>query len=483
MSKISKLKQSLTDLLAGTDVFVDGSALVPKPDYKSVEKKLKPVERGQSRGEQGLPPDNTKDPDEVEREIRATYQEMVSDTARTVGEQVQSYNARLIGCDISSFIDDLKTHCMSAVADFKAQVKQDFLELQRLNQKVTDKRQDLENFRAENELRRSADYPEGASSSWRWAIILVIFLIESLANAGFLAKANEGGLIGAYIEAIAFSAVNIITGCLAGSFFRYRNYQGAVQKVGAWALLLSGATVALLLNLALAHYREVSGMGLVGAAGQEAFVRMMASPMGLEEIQGWILFALGFLFWVISAIDAYGLDDRYPGYGRVDRSLRVAIYELSEARTIVIDELRERRVDGEDELKETRKGLSQLHNQVSQIFTMKDALINDWKQFTGICEDQCAQMLGSYRDANRSVRQKAPRSFNAPLPLQVPDLSAGSLNFSLDDIGEQVVKGGKRLEETQEEFYQEFNSALSVFGADLDEREPAAASAGTDEER
>ena len=470
MSKISKLKQSLTELLAGTDVFVDGSALVPKPDYRSLEKKLKPVERGESRGEQGLPADNTKDPDEVEREIRATYQEMVSDAARKVGEQVQAYNARLLGCDMSSFIDDLKTHCRSAIADFKAQVKQDILELQRLNQKVNDKRQDLENFRAAHELTRSADYPEGASTRWRWAIILVIFVIESLANAGFLAKANEGGLIGAYIEAIAFSAVNIITGCLVGSFFRYRNYQGAVQKAGAWVFLSSGAALALLLNLALAHYREVSGLGLVGAAGQEAFARMAANPMGLSEIQGWILFALGFLFWVISVIDAYGLDDRYPGYGKVDRSLRSAIDELSEARTIVIEALSERRVDGEEDLKETRKGLNQLHNQVSHIFTMKDALIKDWKQFTGICEDQCAQMLGSYRDANRSVRQKAPRSFTASLSLQVPDLAEGSLSFSLDDIGEQVAKGGKRLEETHEEFYQEFDSALSVFGSDLDGR-------------
>ena len=122
--------------------------------------------------------------------------------------------------------------------------------------------------------------------------------------------------------------------------------------------LLAGAAVALLLNLALAHYREVSGMGLVGAAGQEAFARMMANPMGLAEIQGWILFALGFLFWVISVIDAYGLDDRYPGYGRVDRSLRAAIDELSEARTIVIEELSERRVDGEEDLKDQKRSQS-----------------------------------------------------------------------------------------------------------------------------
>lgn len=471
MSKISQLKQSLTELLAGTDVFVDGSALVPKPDYKAIEKKLGPAERGESRGEQGLPPESTKDPDEVEREIRATYQEMVSDGARTVGEQVQAYNARLIGCDISSFIDDLKTHCRSAIADFKAQVKQDSLELQRLNQKLNDKTRDLENFKSAHGIVRSADYPEGASLMWRWAIILVIFVIESLGNAGFLAKANEGGLIGAYIEAIAFSVVNIVTGYLAGSFYRYRNYGASLQKVSAWLLLFAGAALALILNLALAHYREVSGMGLVGAAGQEAFARMAADPSGLAEIQSWILFALGFLFWIIAVIDSYGLDDRYPGYGRVDRSRRAAIDELSEARTIVIEELSERRLDGEEDLKETRRGLTQLHNQVSQIFAMKDALIKDWNQFTSICEDQCAQMLGSYRDANRSVRQKSPRSFNAELPLQITDLSAGSLNFSLDDIAEQVAKGGERLEDTQEQFYQEFDLALSVFGADLDERD------------
>ena len=144
MSKIDELKSRLVDLLATPDIFTDGSSLVPKPDYKSIEKQLRPVERGKSRGEQGLPSESTKDPDEVERDIRAAYQELLTNSSRKISEQVQSYNARILGCDLTSFIEDLKATCRSAIADFKAQVAQDSLELTRLNQRVADKRNDLE---------------------------------------------------------------------------------------------------------------------------------------------------------------------------------------------------------------------------------------------------------------------------------------------------------------------------------------------------
>ena len=72
------------------------------------------------------------------------------------------------------------------------------------------------------------------------------------------------------------------------------------------------------LSLALAHYRDVAALGVIGTSGGAlAMTNLGNNPFGLAELQSWILFFMGWLFWAIAAMDRYKLDDPIPGYGQV----------------------------------------------------------------------------------------------------------------------------------------------------------------------
>ena len=79
-------------------------------------------------------------------------------------------------------------------------------------------------------------------------------------------------------------------------------------------VLLLGLVFATFLNLMVAHYREYSGEGmLAGAGGEAAIAQLSANPFGLHSFLGWILFLMGFLFFIIAVIDAHTLDDSILG--------------------------------------------------------------------------------------------------------------------------------------------------------------------------
>ena len=76
---------------------------------------------------------------------------------------------------------------------------------------------------------------------------------------------------------------------------------------------------------------------------------------------------------------------------------------------------------------------------------------------------QCSEMLGLYRDANKQARSKAPKSFSKKLSPIVTDLTTHETPVDQDKLKSQVEEGRAYLKQAQEEFYTEFNRALEIF--------------------
>ena len=72
------------------------------------------------------------------------------------------------------------------------------------------------------------------------------------------------------------------------------------------------------LNLALAHYREVSG-SLVPDAGREVLVRLRTMPLAITDLKSWLFFGLGLLCSLIAFADSFLIFDPYPGYGGLEK--------------------------------------------------------------------------------------------------------------------------------------------------------------------
>lgn len=468
-SKISELKNSLSKLTERPDVYTKGGRMVPLPDRSLIEKKIDPKSKGAERGKDNLPPLGLDEPDECELEIISAYEELLTDTAERVSESAATYNSRISSIDLTAYMDDLTDGCRAALETFNKQVIADVGMLRHRYEEVRDKANDFLIFKADRNILRSPDLPSSGKKQVGWAIIAVLFLIESVGNSGFLSVGNRGGILGAYVEAVSFSFVNIGIALLTGHFLiRMLNSHKENQRYLAWILSSISLCIAFFLSLSLAHYREVASQGVLGdGGGGLAIQNLLANPFGLNEIQSWLLFLMGLLFWVIAVIDMYGLDDRIPGYGRVARNKKTALEDYERYKEAMIDELDELRAEEEETIKATRRQLVDLQSHLGSLIESRKALFNQWDEFSLQSEKQATELIGIYRTANRQERKSAPKSFKTALVPLVPSLTSFETPIDQGKLADQVDKGRGRLKETQEQFYAEFKKALDIF-ADIE---------------
>ena len=87
-----------------------------------------------------------------------------------------------------------------------------------------------------------------------------------------------------------------------------------LRKLFGFFALLCYLALLLVLNLSLAHYREVSA-ALISDAGREVLLRLKTAPLALVDFKSWLLFGLGVLCSLIAFADSFLIFDPYPGYG------------------------------------------------------------------------------------------------------------------------------------------------------------------------
>jgi hypothetical protein len=471
MSDVNNLKDKLKGLLNKHSVVDFGSSLVPEIDYTEMSKKLKPEELGRERGAKDLPPLGTKTPDEIEYKIKNVYQELVDKTSKNVVEALITYNQRLMSLDVTGLIDNIRDTARGTIGEFKAEVIKGVNELAEYGDIVKSKSDDLSDFKSENNLKRSASYPTFTGRFVRIAIISVIFLIESVANSAFLRIANEGGMIGAYSEAIAISFVNVGTAFLIGQWFtRYLFGNNQHLKIIFIFLVFIAFSLSGLFNLAVAHYRELAGEGFFGDAGAMAIQNMLTQPFALGEFQSWVLFLMGWLFWIISLVDTHTMDDNFPNYGKVDRAHKLARENYSLTKADRIDDISEKREFCEEDIRELREDLQSLLSGTNSIINMREGLVQDFKHFNKQASSYFLQTLETYRNANRDNRTRSPASFNKKLELDIQEIDNKVVAVDLDHVQQQVTNGKAILDKTLDEFYEEFDCALTKFKR-LDELE------------
>ncbi len=464
MSAVAALKTSLNDLLQRTTPYLQGSTTVPKLDFNEVEKRLQSSEEGKSRGAKGLPPLESTINDEIELKIQNTYQEMVDKTAADVNESLVTYNQRIMSVDLNGMIDNIRDEARSKISEFHAEVTKGANDLQNEKEDVKEKLQDRKIFREDNYLRRSASYPDTFGKIIRYFVLLLLFVFESIGNAVFLAKGNEGGIIGAYGESLAISFVNVGSAIIVGTWVTRGMFgRNVFLKLISFALVSSAILFSGVLNLVVAHYRELSGAGLFGDAGAEAIQRILETPFGLTDLQGWLLFSVGWLFWVIAILDSHTMDDRFPSYGKVDRSLKKARKNYAEIKASIIEDLSDKRIEGESEIKQIRSDLTEVYARVNEIINRRTALLKDYEMFTEQAKRFSSQSLEKYRNANREERSAAPKSFNNKLEISIPHFDVGDVTINLDSLAQQVDEGKVTLNKTLDSFFSEFEKAIFSF--------------------
>ena len=129
----------------------------------------------------------------------------------------------------------------------------------------------------------------------------------------------------------------------------------------------------------------------------------------------------------------------------------------------MIDELDDLRADGEEDIKGSRRQLLNLQNQCANLIEARKAVFIQWEEFQKAAATQCKDLIETYRTANRESRSKVPKSFKNQLALDIPNLTVFETPFDQDALAKQVEAGRSRLEETKEQFYNQYSTAMKTF--------------------
>src|SRR5262249_25956247 len=136
----------------------------------------------------------------------------------------------------------------------------------------------------------------------------------------FFAEGSESGLIGGLAQAFVLSLLNV-GGAVAYGIYGARllcHRQWSVRVLGI-TTTLAYAMFALALNLTVAHFPDLYVMNAGQVRADDVLQRLANGPIRFRDVQSWILgiFGVGLSLGVL--IDAFGLDDPYPGFGDVGR--------------------------------------------------------------------------------------------------------------------------------------------------------------------
>lgn len=372
-------------------------------------------ERAKENGRHNIPPTTDVLPDGPQQELIQFIVGRVDTTLAAVRPVLNDLTRQIGQIDLSrhsAAVRDLERVFAGRVNDL---VREGTLHVATARGMEAQRKSEYEDFRAINVLTRAPQYPD--SRLLLAGIVSALFVLEAGMNTYFFALAHPFGLLGGLALAGLLALADMVISFALGRFATGVNHRHLAVKLGGLIGLIAAVFWVVGYNVAVGHFREAT-MALPGGDLDDAWARarltLSETPLGLRQLDSWLLVILGLLFSAGAAADGWSWDDRYPGYGSVHRRLVTAQQELDEAREDVVRRLRE--VEDESQRGITRscegaqKELEALQNRIASRRTLALNALD----FMEHLRKSCNSLLFRYRDWNRQVRTTpAPAYFQA----------------------------------------------------------------------
>jgi hypothetical protein len=260
-------------------------------------------------------------------------------------------------------------------------------------------------FKRHNGLTREADYPE--SRLLQLGIISAVIVSESVANTYFFAQGSDLGLLGGLLQAFLVSILNVGLAIVVGILcLRNLHHVSGLRRglAGVFLGLAVGLTV--FFNLAVGHYRDLLPADPAGAL-ERVLPKTRADPFDLSPYS-LILFAVGLAAAGLGLYKGRTLDDRYPGFGRVDRRYRSAENEYSSlldaTRPKVLDAIEAAQHACAGTLGKARAKVADVERSIEEILEIARRYPNE----RAAIQSECHRLLRAFREENQLVRTSEP---------------------------------------------------------------------------
>jgi hypothetical protein len=371
--------------------------------------------RGEQRGKEDEPATKSATIDEVEHSIieriyaerKAAYQLLV--------DELETYSHRLGALDFEGRFATIQHAAPEAVGEFKAEAIQGRDRLYQLRRTLVENESERDAFRNRHHLVRAPRLSGAIETFLKVALLFFLFVVETYINGAFLAKGNELGFLGGVVEALVFAVLNLVVSFFLGLLgVRQINSTGFVRRFLGLLSIACWMVFAVGLNLALAHYREISGV-IYEDAGAQVLKRLLASPAGLMDIKSWLFFALGFVFSAAALLDGIFFTDPCPGYADLERRVLRAHDNYIENKDELIALLRAIREDATLKMEEAQRDLGKRRGEHDSILAGRSRLLGLFDQHQEQLQRTGDALLAIYRSANRQARASAaPARFEQP---------------------------------------------------------------------
>lgn len=404
MNTLDKIK----DILASSEqIHLAGISQFLELDINRLKKDLRLEVRAKVNGIKQLPSSESDDFDDVESEIINKIEAERSRCLNEFSDHLTTYNQRLANLNIEARLTRVTLAAKEAISDFKAQIHQGQDDLEIARDDVVRHANQLQNFRFEHDLTRPAHYPP--SKVFHLGVIAIIFVLECLFNALFLAAGNEFGLLGGVGEAFVISLVNIGIALFLGQkvvpfiFHKHRDL-----KLFGGAIILLFCLGNFGFNLLVAHYRDALAVEMSDKATISAISSFVANPLNITDFKSWIMVGVGCFFAIIALLDGFGMDDPYPKYGHWDRLRRRAYETYADKKANLLEDLRDTRDGASTGLSQLKDDLIKRRQEHDSIIANRANLLVNFDAHQNYLESCGHQLITFYRARNRESRSAPP---------------------------------------------------------------------------
>ena len=439
--------------------------LFPALNIDKLAKDLALAAAGAERGAHDEPAADSVALDDVENRVIERVEAEKNVAHGLLLDELRTYQERLAGLDFEGRFGTIRQAAPAAVSEFRAEAAQGRDELHSLRRHLRDLETERDEFRRRHRLRRTAHFASGGNLTVKVGILLALFVFEVFLNAFFLAKGNELGYLGGAVEAFTFALVNVgVSFLIAVAGVRELNHRNLLRKLFGLIALLLYLALAVGLNLALAHYREVSA-SLVSDAGREVVTRLQTRPLAIADVKSWLFFTLGLLCSLIAFADAFLIFDPYPGYAPLEKRRAAAHDAYIRQKNDLIARLLEIRDDAIEILEEANRDLSIRRSEHDAILEGRARLARLFGAHQTHLERAANALLAAYRETNKRARKAPPPArFAAPFTLDKFPIEQGLLETSArEDLRRSIADSQAMLTAQVQAIHAEFEKAFASY--------------------
>ena len=341
MSLSEKLKSILGWLAPPSKTSPDDSPyreLTPV-DAQTIATKYRLREEGERLGSEGVPSLDAKGPVGAEALViaeiataRLAYLAWGSHRLNALDSEIDAWDIRH---DINAALiaDETFQNKAASLITTQRQV------LDQLSKRVNERDTELQKFKEKNHIDRSCLAPTPSTKRLIYAILLLILIGESFANATFFQQGMAGGFLDGMGMALVFAAINLFPAFYIGKWLLpFNNHCESGRRITGYFGFVLWVFTAVTIALIVAHYRNALTAQSSDPA-TEAWNSLFGSPFALGNLNSLMLSILSIFFSLIALFDGYKTVDPYPGYGEVTERLETAQSEYAEEVNEVLSSL------------------------------------------------------------------------------------------------------------------------------------------------